>query len=143
MWRQACKKYLLIIAGTVSLIVGTIGLALPVLPTTPFLILAAFCYLRSSERLYKWLIGHKVFGPGICNYLTYRAVAKNTKIATMILLWASLLLSILVVDNLHTRLLLLVIGLAVSIHIATLKTLIQGQNTDIFEESNTTGEKEN
>jgi uncharacterized membrane protein YbaN (DUF454 family) len=57
--------------------------------------------------------------------MMYRAVVKKTKIIAMFLLWATLLVSILVVDNLHIRLLLLVVGLAVSIHIATLKTLLQ------------------
>jgi uncharacterized membrane protein YbaN (DUF454 family) len=130
MWRQVAKKYLLLITGTIALLIGIVGVVLPVLPTTPFLILAALCYLRSSTRLYLWLIRHKILGPYVHNYMTYRAVFKKTKIATMILLWATLLVSILVVDNLHIRLLLLVIGLAVSIHIATLKTLIQSRNTE-------------
>jgi uncharacterized membrane protein YbaN (DUF454 family) len=61
---------------------------------------------------------------------------KRTKIVAMVLLWASLLISIMVVDNLHIRLLLLVVGLAVSIHIATLKTLMQIKHSDDGEESN-------
>lgn len=128
MQKQLIKKYLLILAGSISLILGVVGLALPVLPTTPFLILASFCYLRSSKRLYDWLIGHKLFGPYIYNYITYHAVAKKTKIIAMILLWASLLVSIFAVDIFHVRLLLLIVGLGVSIHIATLKTLIQSKH---------------
>jgi uncharacterized membrane protein YbaN (DUF454 family) len=136
MQKQAIKRILLIISGSLSLVLGMIGIVLPILPTTPFLILAAFCFLRSSSRLYNWLIGHKVFGRYIYNYMTYRAVMKRTKIVAMVLLWASLLISIMVVDNLHIRLLLLVVGLAVSIHIATLKTLMQIKHSDDGEESN-------
>lgn len=141
MQKQAMKRYLLIISGSLSILLGMIGIVLPILPTTPFLILAAFCFLRSSGRLYNWLIGHKVFGRYIYNYMTYRAVMKRTKIVAMVLLWASLLISILVVDNLHIRLLLLVVGLAVSIHIATLKTLIQMKHSDDGEKSNSVEEK--
>lgn len=120
---QSVKKLLLIIAGTLSLVLGMVGLLLPVLPTTPFLILAAFCYLRSSKRMHSWLVNHKVFGTYIYNYVTYRAVAKRTKIIALIFLWSSLILSILIVDNLLVRLVLMVVGLAVSIHIGSLKTI--------------------
>jgi uncharacterized protein len=133
---------LLIFAGTLSLVLGMIGIVLPVLPTTPFLNLAAFCFFRSSSRLYYWLIGHKVIGRYIYYYMTYKAVMKRTKIVAMGLLWTSLLISIMVVDNLHIRLLLLVIGLAVSIHIATLKTLIQIKHSDEGEKSNLVEEKD-
>lgn len=136
MQKQAIKRILLIIFGSLSLVLGMIGIVLPILPTTPFLILAAFCFLRSSNRLYNWLIGHKVFGRYIYNYMTYQAVMKRTKIVAMVLLWASLLISIMVVDNLHIRLMLLVVGMAVSIHIATLKTLMQIKHTDDGEKSN-------
>ena len=136
MQKKTIKKYLLIISGSLSLLLGIIGIALPILPTTPFLILAAFCYLRSSKRLYDWLTGHKVLGPYIVNYIKYRAVLKKTKIIAIVMLWASLLVSILVVNNLHVRLLLLVVGLAVSIHIASLKTLIQSKHENGQAESN-------
>ena len=136
MQKRPIKKYLLILAGSLSLILGVVGLALPVLPTTPFLILASFCYLRSSKRLYDWLIGNKLFGPYIYNYITHHAVAKKTKIIAMILLWASLLVSIFAVDIFHVRLLLLIVGLGVSIHIATLKTMIQPKHKNEDDLSN-------
>lgn len=142
MQKQAIKRILLIISGSLSLVLGLIGIVLPILPTTPFLILAAFCFLRSSSRLYNWLIGHKVFGRYIYNYMTYRSVMKRTKIVAMVLLWASLLISIMVVDNLHIRLLLLVVGLAVSIHIATLKILMQIKHSDDGEKSNSVEAKD-
>jgi hypothetical protein len=117
------KKYLLIIGGSVSVALGAIGIFVPVLPTTPFLLLAVFCYLKSSKKLYKWLVGHKVFGVYIYNYVTYKAVLKSTKIGAIIFLWAGLTTSILLVNNWHIRLMLIVIGIGVSIHLIMLKTV--------------------
>lgn len=113
----------MIAAGTICVILGFIGIIIPVLPTTPFLLLAAFCYMRSSQRLYNWLLNHRLFGPTVSNYLKYRAIAKGTKRGAMIILWASLLISIVVVDKLQIRLLLLLIGLVVSWHLASLRTI--------------------
>lgn len=119
---KSFKKYLLIFAGSISLALGIIGVLLPVLPTTPFLLLSSFCYIRSSNHLYNWLINHKIFGSYIYNYLTYRAVKKSVKIGALIFLWFSLLISILIVSNLYLRIFLMAVGVAVSIHLLTLKT---------------------
>lgn len=128
--RQSLKKCLLAVAGLFFLVLGTIGFVLPVLPATPFLLLAAFCFLRSSSRLYDWMMGHKIFGPYIYNYLKYRAVMKRAKIIALLVLWVSLLISILVVNSLPVQLLLLMVGLLVSIHIATLKTVAKDKYPD-------------
>ena len=117
------KKYLLIFLGSLSLALGVIGIFIPLLPTTPFLLLASFCYLRSSQRLYQWLMEHKIFGACIYNYIAYKAVAKSIKVGTFILLWATLILSILLTDYLHVRIILVLIGVGVSIHLYMLKTL--------------------
>ncbi len=127
------KKILLIIVGSVSLVLGVIGILMPVLPTTPFLLLASFCYLRSSEKLYNWLINHHVFGPYIYNYLTYKAIPKKTKIGAIIFLWCSLIISSLIISSLHIKIFLFLIGIAVSLHIITLKTLSK-ENLNIAEE---------
>lgn len=117
------KKVFLIIAGSVSLALGIIGIIVPVLPTTPFLLLSSYCYLKSSERLYNWLLNHKVFGSYIRNYLTDRAVKKSVKIVSVIFLWLSLGISAVFVDSVSIRILLFIIGVAVSIHLIRLKTL--------------------
>jgi len=118
------KKGLLVLAGSISLVLGVIGAFLPVLPTTPFLLLSAYCYLRSSKRLYHWLINHRIFGAYIYNYLTYRAVKRSTKIVTLIFLWATLIISATVSDSIHLRLFLLAVGIGVSIHLFALKTMV-------------------
>lgn len=117
------KKFLLFVIGTVSLILGTIGIFIPLLPTTPFLLLSSFCYLKSSKRLYSWLMNHKVFGSYIYNYVTYKAVKKSTKIVAIIFLWISLGISSYLVQSLYIRIFLLIIGIGVSFHLLTLKVL--------------------
>ena len=120
---KSIKKYVLIFIGSISLALGIVGVFIPVLPTTPFLLLSSFCYIHSSKRLYNWLINHKVFGEYIYNYITYRAVKQSTKIGALIFLWASLIISMTIASNLHLRIFLLAVGVGVSIHLLTLKTL--------------------
>lgn len=121
------KKYLFVILGSICLGLGALGVAIPVLPTTPFLLIALACYLRSSRRLYDWLIHHKVFGLYLYNYVTYRAVPRLTKVFALIILWVGLITSILLVEILFVRLILLAVGIVVSIHILSLKTLEKAQ----------------
>ena len=120
---NAAKKYLLIISGSFSVTLGVVGIFIPVLPTTPFFLLAVFCYLRSSKKLYRWLIYHKVFGAYIYNYITNRAVLKSTKIGAIIFLWTGLIASILIIDSWYVSGLLLLIGIGVSMHLILLRTV--------------------
>jgi hypothetical protein len=117
------RKLLLVTAGTAAVGLGVAGIFLPVLPTTPFLLLAAGCYLRSSPALYQRLVTHRIIGPYLTNYLTYRAVRRRTKIVALIFLWATLAVSICLIGSLAIRLLLAGVGLAVSIHILTLRSM--------------------
>ena len=120
---KSIRKYLLIFLGTLSLGLGIIGVFLPVLPTTPFLLLASFCYVRSSKRMYNWLINHRIFGSYIYCYLEYRAVPRKTKIGALIFLWTTLLVSATLVPSIQIKIFLMVVGIAVSLHLLTLKTL--------------------
>ena len=120
---NSIKKYLLILLGSVSLILGIIGIFIPLLPTTPFLLLSSFCYVRSSKRMYNWLINHKIFGNYIYCYLTYKAVPMKTKIFAIVFLWTTMIISMLLIPLLHVRLFLAAVGIAVTVHLLTLKTL--------------------
>ncbi len=120
---NSVKKYVLLFLGTLSLVLGIIGILLPVMPTTPFLLLSSFCYLRSSKKLYNWLVYHRVFGAYLYNYLTYKAVTLRTKVMALIFLWWGLIASMLLINHLHVRLFLVCVGIAVSIHLFTLKTI--------------------
>lgn len=129
---NSIKKYLLILLGSLSLILGIIGIFLPVLPTTPFLLLSSFCYVRSSKRMYNWLINHKVFGNYIYCYMTYKAIPLKTKIFAIAFLWTTMIISIMLISSLHLRIFLAAVGIAVTVHLFTLKTL----NPDDIKTSN-------
>jgi uncharacterized membrane protein YbaN (DUF454 family) len=117
------KKGLLIGSGSLFLAIGTIGIFLPLLPTTPFLLLSAACYIKSSKRLYNWLIHHEIFGIYIYNYITYKAIGIHAKIFSITLLWITLTLSMILVSTMVVTGILCLIGIAVSIHLLRLKTL--------------------
>ena len=120
---MSVKKVAFIIVGLISLCLGIIGIFMPVLPTTPFLLLSSYLFLRSSKKLHSWLINHKIFGEYIYNYMEYRAVKKSAKLSAYIFLWISLTISITLINNIYVKLFLIFIGVAVTIHVASLKTL--------------------
>jgi len=118
------KSGFLVAAGTVSVAVGAVGIFLPLLPTTPFLLLAAACFVRSSERRYQWLMSHRILGPYIRNYREHGAVSRHAKIVTLGLLWGTMSLTAFVfIHSLAVRGILLVIAVGVTIHILRMKTV--------------------
>ena len=117
------RRYILIIAGTIFLVFGFIGIFLPILPTTPFLLLAAACYARSSQRFYNWLMNNKWFGNYIKNYHEGRGVPLKFKIFTISLLWITILISIyFVINNFWIEIIFIIIAIGVTINIITIKT---------------------
>jgi hypothetical protein len=134
------RKWLLICAGLVSVVVGVIGIFIPVLPTTPLLLLAAACFIRSSDRLYRWLINHKWFGPFIRNYRAYKAITLRMKIVIIFLLWGTIGHTAFVVINAwYLRLILLLVAAGVTVHVLSMKTLTKEM---LSEHSNLECEKE-
>ncbi|MDD2375652.1 MAG: uncharacterized protein PWP10_3855 [Clostridiales bacterium] len=117
------RRVVYVILGSVFLLLGLTGVFLPVLPTTPFLLLTAYFYLRSSYRLYCWLINHRLFGSYINDYMQHRAVRKKAKITALVFLWSTMLLTIILVPVVAVRVILPIIGIAVTAHILSLKTL--------------------
>lgn len=115
-------KFLLLAAGFLSLALGVLGIFLPLLPATPFFLLSALCFSRSSEKLYRWIVCHKWFGKHIHHYLKHRAITRSAKIGAMILLAGSLTLTMIVIGKLPVTIVLSVVGIAVSIHILALNT---------------------
>ncbi len=117
-------KPLLFVAGIASLSAGVVGVFLPILPTTPFLLLAAACFLRSSRRLYTWITRQKILGPYIENWTRYRAITLPAKIASIAVLWAVLVSTILfALSSPFMRVLLVLVGIGVTVHLLFLKTL--------------------
>ncbi len=118
------KKWGLIAAGSVCVILGTIGVVMPLVPTTPFLLLAAACYLRSSRRLYQWLINHRVLGRYVGAYLSGEGIPVSAKVFTISLLWFSIATSaIFVVEMTLIRVLLLIIAIGVTVHVMSIRPL--------------------
>jgi uncharacterized membrane protein YbaN (DUF454 family) len=117
------KRIVLMSAGFCSLGLGVAGIFLPVLPTTPFLLLSASCFLRSSDRLYRWLIAHRVFGRYIENYLKHRAVTLRAKVSSIALLWLTIGSTIVFfVDFPVVRAVLALIAAGVTVHLLRLRT---------------------
>ncbi len=117
-------RILLIIAGTLFAGLGILGIFLPVLPTTPFLLLAAACYVRSSQRLYNWLLNNRWFGSYIRNYLQGKGVPLKVKALTLTLLWGTIGFSVaFVVESFPFRIVLILIAIGVSLHVLSLRTL--------------------
>ncbi len=131
------KKLFLITAGNLSLFLGIAGIFLPVLPTTPFLLLSATCYVRSSEKLYVWLINHRVFGLYVRSYILYRAISLRAKIISILALWIVMLSTILFfISLLWLRVLLFCIGLGVTVYLVHFKTLTAAMMAEIKEQQN-------
>ncbi len=117
-------KVLYIVLGSISLGLGILGIFLPLLPTTPFLLLTAALYFRGSPRLYDWLMNHKYFGPYIKNFREHKAIPLRAKILSVSLLWITISYSALVVISLlWVKILLFCIAIGVTYHILSFKTL--------------------
>ena len=117
-------KYLLIILGSISLVLGVIGIFLPLLPTTPLLLLSAALYVRSSEKMYQWLIHHKYLGTYIRNFREHRAIPLRAKIISVSMVWISLIYcSITISENLWIKAMFIVLAIGISWHILSYKTL--------------------
>ena len=116
------KRHALFIAGTICLIVGVIGAFVPILPTTPFLLLAAACYLRSSPRAHHWLVNSRFPGVYIRHYQSGRGLPLGMRLGSIALLWLTIGYSaIYVVENAWIRALLALIAIGVTVHIASIR----------------------
>ena len=117
-------KYLLVFAGIISLVLGIFGIFIPLLPTTPFLLLSAALFARSSKKMHNWLLNHKVFGNYIRSFLEEKSIPMRIKIVSISLLWIAILFAIFfVVENkIWLQILLFAIAIGITIHILHYKT---------------------
>jgi uncharacterized membrane protein YbaN (DUF454 family) len=117
------RRVLLFIAGSFFLLTGAVGVVLPVLPTTPFLILAAFCYARSSSRCYRWLLNNRVFGRYLNDYLCGRGIPWRVKALALFFLWGVIsVTAVIFVERMWLRVLLFVVAVGVTGHVLLLKS---------------------
>ncbi len=118
------KKILLISIGTLSVILGLIGIFLPIMPTTPFLLFAAWCYAKSSEKFYNRLMENKVLGGYIKNYRDKKSMPLRVKIVTILFLWISILYSaIFAISIIWLKILIIIIAILVTFHLLNLRTI--------------------
>lgn len=119
-------RWVLIVAGTIFVGLGTLGIFLPILPTTPFLLLAAACYARSSKRFYDRLINNKWFGAYIKNYREGKGIPLKVKVYTISLLWITILFSaFFFISIFWVRVVLILIAVGVTVHVLIIKTYRQ------------------
>jgi uncharacterized membrane protein YbaN (DUF454 family) len=117
------NKSIWIFGGTICVGLGVLGIFLPILPTTPFLLLAAFCYGRGSERFYHWLVNRSLFSGYIQNYREGRGIPLGQKLLSISLLWLTIGTSIyLVVTAWWLKALLILVAAGVTVHLGTIKT---------------------
>jgi uncharacterized membrane protein YbaN (DUF454 family) len=120
---QKIVRAFFFVVGTVSLVLGAIGIVLPILPTTPFLLLSLACYLRSSTRMTNWILNNKYFGKYIRNYREGRGIPLKTKIFAIAVLWVSIVFSsFFIIDILIVQIILFLIATGVTLHLIRLPT---------------------
>lgn len=117
--RSRLVRALFLVLGTLFVVLGVIGIVVPVLPTTPFLLLAAACYARGSQRCYDWLLANPTFGPLIREWQQHRAIPWRTKITGIVLMSATLAASIVFfVELVWLKVLLAMLGVALGLWLA-------------------------
>lgn len=115
-------KIFYITAGTVALVLGIIGIVLPLLPTTPFLLLASACYIRGSERLHRRLMEHRTLGPYIHAFRSGEGISLKTKLIALLFLWTSLAYSAWMAPYPWVWLILLFPGVGVTVFLLRMRT---------------------
>ncbi|MCG9479854.1 MAG: YbaN family protein [Actinomycetia bacterium] len=117
-------KYVALSSGTLFLSIGVVGIFLPILPTTPFLLLSAACYAKGSRKFYNWLLNHRILGKYIKDYREKRGIEARAKLVALILLWATILSSaIFATSIIWVRIILVLVAIGVTVHLLRLKTL--------------------
>ncbi|WP_287128865.1 YbaN family protein [Candidatus Cyanaurora vandensis] len=119
---ETLKKWTLLSLGSLCVALAVLGIFIPLLPTTPFLLLAAACYFRSSDRLYGWLVGHRLFGPFIRDFQEKQGMTVRSKVLAIGLMWLGIGYAA-TLTELWISLGLLVVALGVTVYLLRLKTL--------------------
>ncbi len=123
MGKGQIKKYLYLFIGCISLGMGLLGLFLPVLPTTPFLLLTAYLFYNSDKVWHDRLMNHPVTGPIIKDYTIHKSITFKKKVIILSTLWITMTINMVwIISNIWIQLLLLLISIGVTIHILRIKT---------------------
>ena len=117
------KKIFLLSLGTISLVLGCLGIFLPLLPTTPFLLLSAFCFSKSSEKFHKALLENKIFGQYIRDYQEKKGVTLKNKIIAISILVISITFSLTKISSFHLKLFIILVLFGVYCNILIIKNI--------------------
>lgn len=123
-------KIIFNLLGSVFVMLGVVGMFLPLLPTTPFLLLASACYVRGSERLHRWLMNNRYLGAYIRNFRDKKGMPMSAKVATLVIFWGSISISIWRIDIAPLQIILILVGIFVTLLILRIKTFREGQQED-------------
>ena len=103
------KKYLYITEGLISLVLGSIGVVLPVLPTTPFLLLSSYCFAKGSERFNNWFINTKLYKNNLESFVEKREMTLKQKICILAFADFMMMFPLIILDNIHIKIFLIVL----------------------------------
>lgn len=116
-------KFVIAFMGLLALVLGIVGIFLPILPTTPLLLLASFLFLKSSKPLYDWLMNHPRLGPYIRNFMVHKSIPLKIKIISVSMVWITLLYcAVAVAEHWAFRLFFVLLAAGITIHILSYKT---------------------
>jgi uncharacterized membrane protein YbaN (DUF454 family) len=115
--KTAVLKHTLNIVGMIAVVLAILGVFLPLLPTTPFLLLASACFARGSDRMHHWLITNKLFGSALRDFEEGKGMPLKAKVLAVLMLWGSLAFSALHLKNNAVIVLLLAVGVGVTIYL--------------------------
>lgn len=121
--RNEIKRYITFGFGILSLLLGLIGIILPILPTTPFLLVASFAFMKSSKKMHHWLTNHHVFGEYITNYTKHKAIKKSDLKKSLFALWLGIGLTIIIHQTTWVRILLFIIAVLVTRYLLSLNLI--------------------
>jgi uncharacterized membrane protein YbaN (DUF454 family) len=114
----AAVRAVFAIVGSAALLIGVVGIFVPVLPSTPFVLLAAACYARSSQRLYGWLLGQPALGPIIANWRRSRTLPRGVRRRALLAVAVTFAMSILLVESWTLRAVLAAVGVILAAFLA-------------------------
>ncbi|MCW9013880.1 MAG: YbaN family protein [Gammaproteobacteria bacterium] len=118
--KQQSIRILLIIAGWFFIVLGVIGIFLPLLPTTVFILLAAACFARSSDHFHDWLISHPQFGEILKSYQSGRGIERRVRNRAIAVMWFFMSISMLIIYQVWSTVLLITTGLLVTLYLIRL-----------------------
>ncbi len=117
--RNRVARLALFVFGVLFIVIGIIGAFVPILPTTPFILLAAWCFLKSSEKAHRWIYSHSVFGEPLKNWKENRAISRSSKLISITMIFISSAHIYMTISNFWIRYILLAVLVGVSIFIGT------------------------